>query len=100
VLTKSDLRLAELKSGRTTLYLCLPATRMMTHSRWLRVIINLALIAFEREKSVPDIPVLMMLDEFPVLGHMQALEMAAVPIAGFGSGTCFQWRDFEAFCRL
>lgn len=84
VLTKSDLRLSELKTGQTTLYLCLPATRMATHSRWLRVIINLALVAFEREKSVPDIPVLMMLDEFPVLGHMRSLEMAAGLMAGFG----------------
>ncbi len=84
VLTKSDLRLSELKTGQTTLYLCLPAMRMATHSRWLRVIINLALVAFEREKRALDIPVLMMLDEFPVLGHMRSIEMAAGLMAGFG----------------
>jgi type IV secretion system protein VirD4 len=84
VLTSSDLRLSELKTQKTTLYLCLPATRMGTHSRWLRVIINLALVAFEREKRAPDIPVLMMLDEFPVLGHMRSVETAAGLMAGFG----------------
>lgn len=84
VLTRSDLNLSELKTGATTLYLCLPATRMGTHSRWLRVIINLALIAFERTERHQDIPVLMVLDEFPVLGHMQSIETAAGLIAGFG----------------
>ena len=48
------------------------------------MIINLALVAFEREKRMPDIPVLMMLDEFPILGHMAALETAAGLMAGFG----------------
>lgn len=83
VLKQSDLRLAELKSSKVTLYLCLPASRMESHFRWLRVIINLALTAFEREKSRPDIPVLMLLDEFPVLGHMKSLEKAAGLMAGF-----------------
>jgi type IV secretion system protein VirD4 len=84
VLRGSDLKLSELKSSKATLYLCLPATRMGTHSRWLRVIINLALVAFEREKRMPEIPALMILDEFHVLGHMKALETAAGLMAGFG----------------
>jgi type IV secretion system protein VirD4 len=100
VLKTSDLRLAELKSGRVTLYLCLPATRMATHSRWLRVIINLALVAFEREKAVPDIPVLMMLDEFPVLGHMKALEVAAGLMAGFGVKLWVVLQDITQVKRL
>lgn len=83
ILKTSDLRLGDLKSGKATLYLCLPATRMATHARWLRVIINLALVAFERDASEPDIPVLMLLDEFPVLGHMKAIETAAGLMAGF-----------------
>jgi type IV secretion system protein VirD4 len=84
VLRASDLKLSELKSSKATLYLCLPATRMGTHSRWLRVIINLALVAFEREKRAPEIPALMILDEFHVLGHMKSLETAAGLMAGFG----------------
>jgi type IV secretion system protein VirD4 len=68
VLQSSDIRLSELKTGKSTIYLCLPATRMGTHARWLRVIINLALIAFERTKVKTDMPALMVLDEFAVLG--------------------------------
>lgn len=80
----SDIRLSELKTGKATIYLCLPATRMGTHSRWLRVIINLALVALERERTKPEIPVLMVLDEFAVLGNMASVERAAGLVAGFG----------------
>lgn len=84
VLTSGNLKLSELKTGRATLYLCLPAMRMATHARWLRVIINLALVALERTKARLDVPVLTVLDEFPVLGHMQSIEKAAGLMAGFG----------------
>ncbi len=84
VLCKSNAKLSELKTGATTIYLCLPGTRMATHARWLRVIINLALIAFERTKVRTAIPGLMMLDEFAVLGHMKSIETAAGLMAGFG----------------
>lgn len=84
VLCTSDVKLSELKTGETTIYLCLPGTRMGTHARWLRVIINLALIAFERTKVRPAIPGLMVLDEFAVLGHMKSIETAAGLMAGFG----------------
>lgn len=84
VLRTSDLKLDELKEEKVTVYLCLPATRMGTHARWLRVIINLALVAFERVKTQPSIPVLMVLDEFAVLGPMKSVELAAGLMAGFG----------------
>lgn len=83
-LGRSDLKLSELKTGKTTLYLCLPATRMTTHSRWLRVIVNLAVSAMEAVKEKPDIPVLFLLDEFHVLGRMKSIETAAGLMAGFG----------------
>ena len=83
VLETSSLKLSELKAAKATLCLCLPATRMGTHSRWLRVIINLALMAFERTKAKTDIPVLIVLDEFAVLGHMNSVEVAAGLTASF-----------------
>ena len=100
VLIESDLALAELKTGRATLYLCLPATRMGTHSRWLRVIINLALVAFERTKVKVDIPVLMVLDEFAVLGHMKSVEVAAGLMAGFGVKLWIVLQDLTQIKRL
>jgi type IV secretion system protein VirD4 len=100
VLQSSNFELSELKSGKATLYLCLPATRMSTHSRWLRVIINLALVAFERTKVKVDIPVLMVLDEFPVLGHMKSVETAAGLMAGFGVKLWVVLQDLTQIKRL
>ncbi len=67
-----------------TVYLCLPAGRMASHAGWFRLMIVLALLAFERERRRPDIPILVIMDEFPVLGYMRSIEAAAGQIAGFG----------------
>jgi type IV secretion system protein VirD4 len=79
-----DFDLADLKRERMTVYLCLPAMRMATCNRWLRLFINQALETFEREPVKPDPPVLLVLDEFATLGHMGAIEGAAGFIAGYG----------------
>jgi type IV secretion system protein VirD4 len=83
-LAKSDLDLTDLKKRPTSVYLCLPAGRMATHSRWLRIIINLAVEAMERQPAKPKHPVLFMMDEFAVLDHLSSIEKAAGQIAGFG----------------
>lgn len=82
----SLLRLSQLKQRATTIYLCLPASRMGTHGRWLRLIVGLAVAALETttaHESQRD-PVLFILEEFAALGHMRALEQAAAYMAGFG----------------
>jgi type IV secretion system protein VirD4 len=86
VLAGHDFDLRELKTAPkgTTIYLCLPAGRMSTCNRWFRLFVNMALQALEDEEEKPDIPVLLCLDEFPVLGHMRQIEVAAGQIAGFG----------------
>ncbi len=86
VLTGHDFDLTDMKTAPEgmTVYLCLPATRLATCSRWFRVFVNLALEAMEREQTVPPVPVLMCLDEFAALGHMRQIEAAAGQIAGFG----------------
>lgn len=86
VLADSALVLADLKTAPAgaTVYLCLPASRMGTHSRWLRLIINLALASMERVEGPADaLPVLFMLEEFAALGHMKALERAVAYMRGF-----------------
>jgi type IV secretion system protein VirD4 len=84
VLCRSDFRMADLKLKPTSIYLCLPAMRMGTHACWLRLVIMLALSVMERIADRPIIPVLFVLDEFPVLGHMRSIEMGAGLMAGFG----------------
>ena len=75
VLAGHDFDLADLKRDRNgvSVYLCLPASRMGLCNRWLRIFINQLLDAMEREKTAPVAPVLVCLDEFPVLGHMRQL---------------------------
>src|SRR5271166_1583076 len=46
--------------------------------------ILLALSVMERTRLKPPAPVLFVLDEFPVLGHIEAIEKAAGLMAGFG----------------
>jgi type IV secretion system protein VirD4 len=86
VLGGSNFRMEDLKEKRVTVYLCLPATRLATHGRWLRLMVAMALEAMERtgplEMGKP--PVLFVLDEFAALGHMESIEKAAGQIAGFG----------------
>ena len=76
--------MAELKRTPTTVYVCLPAGRLATHGKWFRLVLSAAMLAFEREPRKPDPPVLVVMDEFPVLGHMRQIEMAAGFIAGYG----------------
>ncbi len=83
-----SLDLADLKRRPVTIYLSLPAMRMGSCSRWLRLFVNLALNSFEAERVTPRYPVLMCLDEFAVLGPMKTLEDAAGQIAGLG---CKLW---------
>jgi type IV secretion system protein VirD4 len=82
---RSDFKLNDLRSGAITLYLVLPGMRMGTHYRWLRLVIQQALAAMERTPARRDaLPVWFILEEFPVLRHMQAIESAAGLMAGFG----------------
>lgn len=96
------------KSNSVTIYLVLPATRMASCNRWLRTNINQLIEAMEAETTVPRSPVLAVLDEFPVLGHMAALENAAGQIASFnirmwyilqdwGQGEAIYGKRWESF---
>lgn len=82
---RSDFSLAGLPDGGTTIYAIMPGMRMATHFRWLRLIVQMALIAVER-RPVPlgRLPVLFMLEEFPALGHLRPIEVAAGLLAGAG----------------
>jgi type IV secretion system protein VirD4 len=69
-----------------SVYLCLPAERMGTHGRWLRLMIGLLLEWAYRDLAYPacNAPVLFLLDEFHSLGYMSMIEKAAGYAAGFG----------------
>ena len=84
ILSGHDFDLSALKKEKVTIYVCFPATRVEMSRRLLRMFINQFLDAMERETTKPDHPVLLCLDEFPVLGYMRQLENAAGQVASFG----------------
>ena len=85
VLSGPTIDLKELKTKPTTIYLSLPAMRLGACSRWLRLLINATLAAMEAERFIPDLPVVICLDEFGVLGHMKSIEDSAAYIRGMGA---------------
>ncbi len=84
VVSSHGVDLEDLKYTPTTIYLVLPAMRLGTCNRWFRLFVNLTLAALEKVPTKPDPPVLLCLDEFPVMGHLKTIEDAAGQIAGFG----------------
>jgi type IV secretion system protein VirD4 len=91
-LGRSTFRLDDLAKRPTTIYLCLPAGRMATHFRWLRLIIDLAIVQLERYALAhPTVEgsgdrIVFVLEEFATLNHMKRLEVAAGLMAGMGVG--------------
>lgn len=84
VMAGSDFDLTDLKRGGMTIYLVLPAERLATHERWLRLMISLCIATLTRDRTPPRHPVLMVLDEFAALGRLQAVETAMGLLAGYG----------------
>lgn len=81
-----DLRDLKRSPVGVTVYLVLPSRHMQSHSRWMRMVLNLTIAAMEVDGEDPATGhrVLAVLDEFNTLGHMQVLETAAGYMAGFG----------------
>ncbi len=83
----SDFSLSALREGRpTAVYLVLPVGRLESHFRWLRLIVQQLCTTLEGYGTYPRdrAPIVMMLEEFAVLGHMSIMERAAAYFPGFG----------------
>ena len=84
-LSRSDFRFEDLKSQATTVYLILPADRLDTFGRWLRLLIQQSITVNARNiDRKPRHAVLFMLDEMAALGPLKMVEQAYGLMAGFG----------------
>lgn len=84
-LAKSDFSFGDLKTKPTSIYLILPADRLRTFDRWLRLLIQQAITVNARNiDQKPERPILFLLDEMPTLGRLPAIEQAYGLMAGFG----------------
>lgn len=87
VLERSDFSFADLKAGVVSVFLVLPPERLGTHARWLRLLVVQAIGALARApqgNATSAKPVLLMLDEFAALGHLEPVERAFGLMAGYG----------------
>ena len=84
-LSASDFSFADLKAGNMSVYLVLPADRISTFDRWLRLLIQQALTINARNiAEQPKLPVLFILDEMAALGKLSMLRQAYGLMAGYG----------------
>lgn len=70
----------DLANGEITLYVIIPADKLKSHSRWLRLVVTSCLRAVIRK---PNKRVTFLLDEFAALGYLSEIEIALGTYAGF-----------------
>ena len=84
-LSRSDFKFEDLKTAKITIYLVLPADRLDTFGRWLRLLVQQAITVNARNiQQKPDKPIIFLLDEMPALGRLTMVEQAYGLMAGFG----------------
>ncbi|MDD4617076.1 MAG: type IV secretory system conjugative DNA transfer family protein [Alphaproteobacteria bacterium] len=97
----SDFHFEDLKKKPTTVYLILPADRLKTFDRWLRLLIQQAITVNARNiDRKPEKPILFLLDEMPTLGRLPALEQAYGLMAGFGMQLWGIVQDLSQLARV
>ena len=80
----SDFQFGDLKKRPITVSLVLPADRLDTYDRWLRLLIQLAITVNARNiQERPEKPVLFLLDELATLGRLSAVQKGWTLMAGF-----------------
>ena len=81
----STFSMRELKEGKVTIYIVMPAAQGQAYAGWLRALFNAAFDVMQ-DPSIPkpDRDVLFLMDEFPLLGPMERLKRAAGEAAKFG----------------
>ena len=100
-LSATDFSFEHLKSRKMTVYLILPADRLKTFDRWLRLLIQQAIMVNARNiAEKPDQPVLFLLDEMAALGKLTSVEQAFGLMAGFGMQLWGIVQDLSQLARI
>ena len=95
----SSFLLSDLKAKNMTVYLCLPITAVTgKEGRWLRMMVLLFIDIMQRSLFNPLTPVLLAVDEFPSLGHLEGIEMVAPVMRSLGCAFG-RWRRISSSSR-
>jgi type IV secretion system protein VirD4 len=94
----SDVALADLKGGKTTIYLAFPQDRIATHGAALGLIVNQAITAVARSERKGG--VLFLLDEFANLGKLSGLAESLTALPGLGVRVWMFVQELAELTRL
>lgn len=83
-LSDSDFTFEELENGKTDIFVVLPAGRLFTYNRFLRMLLSSAITSVTRFKTKPNPPVYFLMEEAAALGRMEVIETAFGLMAGYG----------------
>ncbi|MDH3662725.1 MAG: type IV secretory system conjugative DNA transfer family protein, partial [Alphaproteobacteria bacterium] len=84
VLQSGPLRFRDLKRRKISIYIVLPTSKVRSHGVWLRILADAAIRDLGDERAEPEVPALLMFDEFANLGKMQRVREAATYARGDG----------------
>lgn len=94
----SDFLLEDLKNDRVSVYLCLPLPAVTgKEGSWLRMFVLLLVDMMMRDQSKPDPPLLLAIDEFPSLGHLEGMDTVAPVLRSFGVRLWVIGQDIDQF---
>jgi hypothetical protein len=95
----SDFLLDDFKLTWMSVYLCLPLNLIKggQEARWLRMFVMLFVDMMTRNPKAPNPPVLLAIDEFPALGHMQSIDTVAPQLRSAGVRLWVVGQDIEQF---
>lgn len=97
----SSFKFEDLKTKPMTIYLVLPADRLNTFGRWLRLLVQQAITINARNiETKPEKSILFLLDEFAALGRLTMVEQAFGLMAGYGMQIWAIVQDFNQLERI
>ncbi|WP_241086682.1 type IV secretory system conjugative DNA transfer family protein [Candidatus Vondammii sp. HM_W22] len=99
-LSESDFSFDELENGKIDIFIVLPAGRLFTYNRFLRMLISIAITAVTRFKTKPNPPVYFLLEEAAALGRLEVIETAFGLMAGYGMQLHLIVQDFNQLVSL
>jgi type IV secretion system protein VirD4 len=94
----SDINLADLKTGKVTLYLAFPPDRIASHGAALGLIVNQAITTVARSKERSE--VLFLLDEFANIGKLAGLAESLTTLPGLGVRVWMIVQELAELVRL
>jgi type IV secretion system protein VirD4 len=85
----------EMKQRPITVWLILPARRLVTHAKWLRLTLTTIIQSLMNDTKKTKVPVAIICDEAAALGHLPILENTVGLMRGYGLKLITIWQDLS-----